>query len=82
MLFRSRCSGLPAQPATCAPIPVLKTEATPVGPRWFWGADCTGWTLQVSYDFVTWTDVQAITAPGEYVPMASAPAMFCRLNYK
>ena len=75
------CSGLPARPATCAPPPVLRLEATPVGPRWHWGADCTGWTLQVSFDLATWTDVQAIAAPGEYVPQASAPAMFCRLRY-
>lgn len=79
-----KCSGLPAQPASCAPTPVLKAEATPVGPRWFWGADCANWTLQVSYDLSNpngWTDVQVITAAGEYVPMASAPRMFCRLKY-
>lgn len=76
------CSGLPARPATCAPTPVLRAEATPAGPRWFWGGDCAGWTLQVSYDLAMWTDVQAISAPGEYVPMASAEKMFCRLAYK
>ncbi len=77
------CSGLPARPATCAPTPVLHAESTPAGPRWFWGADCAGWTLQVSYDLAAgFADVQVITAPGEYVPQASAPAIFCRLNYK
>jgi hypothetical protein len=80
-----KCSGLPAQPATCAPPPVLHLEQTPLGPRWYWGSDSTGWTLQVSYDLTNptgWTDVQVITGPGEYLPQASAPAMFCRLNYK
>ena len=79
-----RCSGLPAQPASCAPPAVLRVEQTPVGPRWFWGAECANWTLQVSYDLSNphgWTDVQAITAPGEYVPQASAPQTFCRLKY-
>ncbi len=56
---------------------------TPVGPRWFWGADCIGWTLRVSYDLAAgFTDVQLITAPGEYLPTASAPKIFCRLEYK
>jgi hypothetical protein len=80
-----KCSGLPAQPPACAHTPVLRVEATPAGPRWFWGSDCTNWTLQVSYDLTApaggWTDVQVITGPGEYLPQASAPAIFCRLNY-
>jgi hypothetical protein len=80
-----KCSGLPAQPPACAPTPVLHTEQTPVGPRWFWGSEATHWTLQVNYELTNpagWTDVQVITGPGEYLPQASAPAMFCRLNYK
>ena len=76
-----KCSGLPALPATCAPPPVLHAEATPAGPRWFWGADCAGWTLQRSFDLVTWTDVEGISAPGEYLPQVSAARMFCRLRY-
>jgi hypothetical protein len=79
-----KCSGLPARPATCAPPPVLRVENTALGPRFYWGSDCAGWTLQVSFDLkgaTGWTDVQPITAPGEYLPQVSAPAIFCRLRY-
>jgi hypothetical protein len=56
-------------------------DPTPGIHRFTWGAQAIGWTLQWSTDLVTWTDVQPITAAGEWVPPFSAPRLFCRVRY-
>ena len=50
---------------------------TTIYPGWYQGR-AVHIHFKVRTNPAGWTDVQVITGPGEYLPQASAPAMFCR----
>jgi len=75
------CSGVPARPATCAPVPQLTMDTTPAGLRWRWGSEAAGWTLQCSTDLVTFTNLAVLTGSGEHLEPAGDTRKYCRLQW-